>query len=186
MENYSKPESDANQSAALGKEALDAMFPVIYGELHRLAENYLRRENAGHTLQPTALVHEAYLRLRDQRNVDWQNRAQFLGVAANIMRRILVNHAEAKHALKRGGNNPKQSFDELTIFFEQQNLDLLALHEALEKLAAIDAEKARVVELKFFGGLTTEEIAVNLGKSVATIEREWTFARAWLGRKLKR
>ncbi len=176
--------SNPNRNGA-ATPTLDEMFPVIYAELRRLAQNYLRRERADHTLQPTALVHEAYLRLRNQRNVDWQNRAQFLGIAASMMRRILVNHAEAKHAEKRGGNgNVKQSLDEVTVFFEQQNLDLLALHEALKNLAAIDEQKSRVVELKFFGGLTTEEIAEVVGKSVATIEREWTFARAWLCKTL--
>lgn len=165
------------------EKSLDEMFPVIYAELRRLAEIYLRRERGDHTLQPTALVHEAYLRLRNQRTVDWQNREQFLGIAAQMMRRILVNHAEAKNALKRGG--AKQSLDSITIFFERQNLDLLALDEALKRLAAIDEQKSRIVELKFFGGMTTEETARLVGKSVATVEREWSFARAWLGKELK-
>ncbi|MGI8788401.1 MAG: ECF-type sigma factor [Pyrinomonadaceae bacterium] len=165
------------------EKSLDEMFPVIYAELRRLAEIYLRRERGDHTLQPTTLVHAAYFRLRNQRTVDWQNREQFLGIAAQMMRRILVNHAEAKNALKRGG--AKQSLDSITIFFERQNLDLLALDEALKRLAAIDEQKSRIVELKFFGGMTTEETARLVGKSVATVEREWSFARAWLGKELK-
>ena len=165
------------------QNSLDEMFPVIYAELRRLAEIYLRRERGDHTLQPTALVHEAYLRLRDQRNVDWRNREQFLGIAAQMMRRILVNHAEAKNALKRGG--AKCSLDDvLTVFFERQNLDLVAIDEARKRLAAIDEQKSRIVELKFFGGLTTEETARLVNRSVATVEREWTFAKAWLHRAL--
>ena len=130
-------------------------------------------------MQPTALVHEAYLRLRGQHNVDWHNREQFLGIAAQMMRRILVNHAEAKNALKRGG--AKQPLDDvLTVFFEQQNLDLLALDEAMKRLAMLDEQKSRIVELKFFGGLTTAETARVIDRSVATVEREWIFAKAWL------
>ncbi len=167
------------------EKSLDEMFPAIYAELRRIAEIYLRRERGDHTLQPTALVHEAYLRLRNQRSVDWANREQFLGIAAQMMRRILVNHAETKNALKRGG--AKQLLDDsVMIFFEKQNLDLLALDKALKRLAAIDERKSRVVELKFFGGLTTEETARLIGKSVATVEREWSFARAWLHKELKK
>jgi RNA polymerase sigma-70 factor, ECF subfamily len=167
------------------ESSLDEMFPLIYAELHRLAENYLRRERTGHTLQPTALVHEAYLRLRGQNTVDWENREQFLGVAASMMRRILVNHAEAKMALKRGGTQFHESLDSVSVFFNEHNLDLLALDEAMRRLEHLDPQKSRIVELKFFGGLTTEEAARIIGKSGATIEREWTFARAWLARNLK-
>ncbi len=168
---------------AATENSLDEMFPVIYAELRRLAEVYLRRERGDHTLQPTALVHEAYLRLRNQHNVDWQNREQFLGIAAQMMRRILVNHAEAKNALKRGG--AKQSLDDvITVFFERQNLDLLALDEAMKRLAEIDEQKSCIVELKFFGGLTNEETAKLINRSIATVEREWTFAKAWLHRAL--
>jgi RNA polymerase sigma-70 factor, ECF subfamily len=152
------------------KRGLDQMLPVVYEELHRLAAGYLGREAPGHTLQPTALVHEAYLRLIDQRRVDWRNRAQFLGLAAGMMRRILVNHARDRTARKRGGNQERVSL----------SLVEIALEEALQRLAALDERKSRVVELKFFGGLTIEETAEVLGVSGATVEREWAFARAWL------
>lgn len=169
------------------RAALDEMLPLVYDELHRIAANYLRRENVGHTLQPTALVNEAYLRLVDQRNVNWHNRAQFFGIAANLMRRILLTHAERKHAEKRGGARQKKvEFDAVTIFCEEQNLDFLSLEEALRQLAVFDEQKARIIELKFFGGLTNEEIAEVIGKSTKTVERDWTFARAWLKRELDR
>lgn len=177
------PEVDLSKSA---DDSLDEMFPVIYAELRRLAESYLRRERSDHTLQPTALVHEAYLRLKNQHSVDWRNREQFLGIAASMMRRILVNHAEAKFAAKRGGTQYKESFDEITVFFQALNLDLLALDQSLKKLAELDEQKSRIVELKFFGGLTTEETARLIGKSVATVERDWSFARAWLKKELKK
>lgn len=196
--------SDGGGAVANGssRAALDALLPQVYDELHRIAALYLRRERAGHTLQPTALVNEAYLKLIDQRNVDWRNRAQFFGVAANLMRRILLKHAERKRAEKRGGGAVngeavKIALDDskadaaattaaMTIYCDEQNLDFLALDEALEKLAALDAQKARVVELKFFGGLKAEEISEVIGKSVKTVERDWTFARAWLNRELNR
>lgn len=162
------------------KPGLDQMLPVVYDELHRLATQYLGREAPGHTLQPTALVNEAYLRLVDQRRVDWRNRAQFLGLAANMMRRILVNHARDRAAAKRGGNAQQVSLSLLEAPAYRQDVDLIALEDALERLTAIDERKSRVVELKFFGGLTTEEISQVLHVSVATIEREWTFTRAWL------
>ncbi|HEX8734383.1 MAG TPA: sigma-70 family RNA polymerase sigma factor [Pyrinomonadaceae bacterium] len=168
------------------RDALNAMLPLVYDELHRIAANYLRRENAGHTLQPTALVNEAYLKLVDQRNVDWQNRAHFFGIAANLMRRILLKHAERKHAEKRGGHAKKIALDAADVFFEEQNTNFLALEEALQKLAVRDRQKARIVELKFFGGLKTDEIAEVIGKSSKTVERDWIFARAWLKRELKR
>lgn len=162
------------------KEGLDRMLPVVYEELHRLAVQYLGREATGHTLQPTALVNEAYLRLVDQRRVDWRNRAQFVGVAANLMRRILVNHARDRAALKRGGNAEQVSLSLLESPSGRPDVDLIALESALERLAALDERKGRVVEFKFFGGLTTEEIAEVLQVSGATVEREWAFARAWL------
>lgn len=166
------------------KESLDEMLPLVYEELHRLAEKYLRQERPNHTLQPTALIHEVYLRLIDQHSVNWSNRSQFIGLAAQMMRRILVNHAEAHKASKRGDGFNKITFDESIAFFEDQNLDILSLHKALNKLAEHDEQKSRVVELRFFGGLTIEETAEVLEKSTATIEREWTFARAWLRREL--
>ena len=168
------------ESAKSDKEGLDRMLPVVYAELHRLASQYLTRESAGHTLQPTALVNEAYLRLVDQRRVDWRNRAQFVALAANMMRRILVNHARDRVALKRGGDAEKVSLSLLESPSGQPDVDLIALEDALAQLAALDERKSRVVELKFFGGLTTEEIAEVLQISGATVEREWAFARAWL------
>lgn len=162
------------------KRGLDDMLPVVYEELHRLAAAYLSREATGHTLQPTALLNEAYLRLVDQRRVDWRNRAQFLGVAANMMRRILVNHARDRAAQKRGGAAQQVSLSMLEAPSGRPDVDLIALEDALSGLALQDERKSRVVELKFFGGLTTEEIAEVLQISGATVEREWSFARAWL------
>ena len=166
------------------RKALDEMLPFVYAELRRLADGYLRDERRDHTLQPTALVHEAYLRLINQREVDWRNRAQFIGVAAQMMRRILVNHAAAKKADKRGGDAEKVTLDRAVEFMEERNLDVLEVDLALSRLAGVDERKARVVELRFFGGLTTEEIAQVLNVSVATIERDYVFARAWLRREL--
>jgi RNA polymerase sigma-70 factor (ECF subfamily) len=163
------------------KRGLDQMLPVLYEELHRLASLYLSREATGHTLQPTALVHEAYLRLVDQRRVDWRNRAQFLGLAASLMRRILVNHARDRAAKKRGGGGARAvSLSLVEAPSGRPDVELIALEDALQRLAALDERKSRVVELKFFGGLTTAEIAEVLQVSGATIEREWAFARAWL------
>lgn len=162
------------------KRGLDQMLPVVYQELHRLASGYLGREGPGHTLQPTALVHEAYLRLVDQHRVDWRNRAQFFGVAASMMRRILVNHARDRAARKRGGNPERVSLSVVESPSGRPDIELIALEDALGRLAELDERKSRVVELKFFGGLTTEEIAEVLQVSGATVEREWAFARAWL------
>ncbi|CAN5221124.1 sigma-70 family RNA polymerase sigma factor [soil metagenome] len=164
--------------------ALDELLPLVYDELHRLASSYLRRERADHTLQPTALVNEAYLRLIDQHQSHWQNRAQFFGVAAQLMRRILVDHARAHLARKRGGPQFAVSLNHADHFAEQPDVSLLDLHEALSELAAIDPQQSRIVELKFFGGLTIEETAEVTGLSHATIEREWKLARAWLRREL--
>jgi RNA polymerase sigma factor (TIGR02999 family) len=164
---------------------LDACFPLVYDELRRLAGRYLRAEDVGHTLQPTALVHEAYLRLVGQRNVDWRNRAQFLGIAAEMMRRILVNHAVARRTAKRGGGAPRIALDETLRVLEADDVDLLALDGALGALAAVDARASRVVELRFFGGLGIEETAEVLGVSPATVKRDWTVARAWLRRELR-
>jgi RNA polymerase sigma factor (TIGR02999 family) len=162
------------------KRGLDDMLPIVYEELHRQAVAYLSREATGHTLQPTALVNEAYLRLVDQHRVDWRNRAQFLGLAASMMRRILVNHARDRSAQKRGGVAQAVSLSLLEAPSGRPDVDLIALEDALGRLAAQDERKSRVVELKFFGGLTTEEIAEVLQISGATVEREWSFARAWL------
>src|SRR5262249_5842525 len=162
------------------KQGLDQMLPVVYEELHRLASHYLSQEATGHTLQPTALVHEAYLRLIDQRRVDWRNRAQFLGLAASMMRRILVNQARDRAAQKRGGKAQPVSLSLVESPSGRPDVELIALEDALGRLAALDPRKGRVVELKFFGGLTIEEIAEVLHVSGATVERDWAFARAWL------
>jgi RNA polymerase sigma factor (TIGR02999 family) len=166
--------------------ALDKLMPLVYSELHRLAGAYLRRERPGHTLQPTALVNEAYLRLVDQKNARWQNRAQFFGVAAQLMRRILVDHARQHQAAKRGGSDLRRlSITSAEPVANKSELDLLALHEALEELTKIDPQQGRVVELKFFGGLSIEETAEVMGIGHATVERDWKMARAWLRRKLE-
>ena len=160
--------------------AHDEELPFVYAELRRLARRYMGEERRNHTLQPTALVHEAYLRLIDQRRVDWNNRAQFVGLAAVMMRRILVNHARDRAAAKRGGALEQLSVSAIEGACMTPAVDVLALNDVLDRLAALDARKARVVELKFFGGLTTEEIGEVLELSAATIERDWSFARAWL------
>jgi RNA polymerase sigma factor (TIGR02999 family) len=166
------------------KEALSELMPVVYDELRRLAGGYLRREPPNHTLQATALVHEAYLHLIDQRNVRWQNRAHFFGIAATLMRRILVEHARSRQAIKRGGAESKLSLDEAMGFSKQPDVDLLALDDALIGLAAIDPQKSRMVELRFFGGLTVEETAEVLGVAPITVHRAWRIIKAWLRQEL--
>ena len=166
--------------------ALEQLMPLVYSELRRLAANYLRREREGHTLQPTALVNEAYLKLVDQRNPKWQNRAHFYGIAAQVMRRILVDHARMRDAEKRGGaNQHRLSITSAEAISTKPNFDVLALHEALEELTAMDPQQGKIVELKFFGGLSIEEVAEVLGIGHATVERDWKMARAWLRRKLE-
>lgn len=160
--------------------ARSALQPLVYEELRRIARLYLRRERPDHTLQATALVHEAYLRLIDQRSVDWRNRAQFIGLAATMMRRVLINYARERSAAKRGGGAERVSLTVAEGMAESPAVDVVALHEALEQLEAIDARKSRIVELKFFGGLTTVEAADVLEVSHATVERDWKVARAWL------
>lgn len=162
------------------RNALDEMVPLVYHELHRLAEHYLGGEREDHTLQPTALVHEAYMRLINQRAVDWRNRAQFMGVAAGIMRRILINHARDRAAGKRVGNREQISLSLVEAAAGNTEVELTDLEDALQRLNTIDPRKAKVVELKFFGGLTMDEIGEVIGISRATVEREWSFARAWL------
>jgi RNA polymerase sigma factor (TIGR02999 family) len=162
------------------REALDQLMPAVYEELHRLAVARLRHERSDHTLQPTALVHEAYLRLIDQKQADWRNRAQFFGLAAAMMRRILVNHARDRAAQKRGGAAERVSLSAAAEWAGEQDLDLLGLDDALSRLAALDARKGQIVDLKFFAGLNTEEIAEVLQISPSTVERDWRFARAWL------
>ncbi|HEU4766199.1 MAG TPA: sigma-70 family RNA polymerase sigma factor [Pyrinomonadaceae bacterium] len=166
------------------KAALDELMPVVYDELRRLARIHLSRERPDHTLQTTALVHEAYLRLVDQRSVNWQNRAQFFGIAAQMMRRILINHAKDRHAQKRQGYATKVSLDEAVSFFERREVDLMALDEALNGLAALDPQQAQIVELRFFGGLTIDEVSEVLNISPATTKREWDSAKLWLRRQL--
>jgi len=163
-----------------GEQTRDQMVKLVYDELRRLARAFLFRERADHTLQPTALVHEAYLRLIDQRQVDWTNRAQFVGVAAVMMRRILVNHARDRVADKRGGEATRVSLSLVAGRGAAPSVDLIAVHDALDALETIDGRKSRIVELKFFGGLTIAEIAELMQLSPATIEREWSFSRAWL------
>jgi len=170
----------AHTGDRVDEDARDQMLPLVYDELRRLARAFLARERSGHTLQATALVHEAYLKLVDQRQVDWTNRAQFIGVAAVMMRRILVNHARDRAADKRGGEAERVSLSLAGTFDEAPSVDLMALHNAVDALATIDKRKSRVVELKFFGGLTIAEIAELMKLSPATIEREWAFSRAWL------
>ncbi len=166
--------------------ALDKLMPMVYAELRRLASNYLRRERADHTLQPTALVNEAYLKLVDQKNAKWQNRAQFFGISAQLMRRILVDHARQHQAAKRGGSDQQRlSITSAEGLATQPVVDLLALNEALDELAKMDPQQSRIVELKFFAGLSIEETAEVLGIGHATVERDWKMARAWLRRQLE-
>jgi RNA polymerase sigma factor (TIGR02999 family) len=168
-----------------GRQSLDSLLPIVYQELRRLAASYLRREKPGQTLQPTALVHEAYLRLMKDRPDRWQNRAHFCAIAAHSMRQILIERARARGAQKRGGGRPRVTLDEALVAGGERSIDLVALDEALERLAAMDPEQARLVELRFFGGLTVEETAEALDMSPATVKRHWTVARAWLARELE-
>ena len=169
------------------QSAGDQLLPAVYAELHRQAARAMRREADDHTLQATALVHEAYLRLVDQRRIEWRNRAQFFGVAAQTMRRILVDHARGQHAAKRGGGMQQITLSDANqpaAADSDNSVDILALHDALDRLAALDPEQARLVELRYFGGLNIEETADALGISPATVKREWAVARAWLRREL--
>jgi len=167
------------------QEALNKLIPLVYDELHKLASRYLRRERRDHTLQTTAVVHEAYLKLVNQRDANFENRLHFFAVAAQIMRRILVDYARRHHASKRGGDLYKLSLDEALVTSEEKGADLLALDEALERLAAIDQRQSRVVELRVFAGLTLEETAQALNISPSTVRREWSMAKAWLHRQIK-
>jgi RNA polymerase sigma factor (TIGR02999 family) len=166
------------------RPALDALTPLVYEELRRLARSYLRREKPGHTLQPTALVHDAYLRLVDSRLPDWRDRAHFYGVAAHLMRQILVDHARERNAVKRGGGAIHLSIAEDLAVLPEHQIDLVALDDALERLAACGPRKAQVVELRFFGGLNEDEIAEVLKVSAVTVRRDWQFSKAWLLREL--
>lgn len=166
--------------------ALDALTPVVYDELRKLAHRYLMRERHDHTLQSTALVHEAYMRLIDQKHVQWQNRAHFFGVAAQMIRRILCDHARAHQTAKRGGGAAKLSLDEALAVPGGRDLNIVALDEALRQLEELDPKQSRIIELRFFTGLSIEETAEVMGISPATVKREWTTARAWLFRELQR
>lgn len=168
------------------EKALDRLMPLVYDELHRLATAYIRRERREHTLQPTALVNELFLKFFDQRRMSWQNRAQFFGVAAQIMRRILVDHARAHYSSKRGGDRFCISLKNVEAFGAQPDADLLELHDLLNRLETIDPAQARIVELRFFGGLTIKETAEVMNISHATVEREWRTAKAFLKRELTR
>jgi RNA polymerase sigma factor (TIGR02999 family) len=167
------------------KAALDKLVPVVYQELRRLARHYMRRERPGHTLQTSALVNEAYMRLVDYRHMRWQSRAHFFAVAAQAMRRILVEHARKRHFAKRGAGGVKVSFDEAAIVSQEQASDLVALDDALTSLETMDPRKARIVELRYIGGLNIEETAEVLDISPATVQREWRAAKAWLYREIQ-
>ncbi|HEX5230348.1 MAG TPA: sigma-70 family RNA polymerase sigma factor [Bryobacteraceae bacterium] len=166
--------------------ALEKLMPLVYGELRRLASSYLRRERQHHTLQSTALVNEAFLRLVNQQHVQWRNRAHFYGIAAQMIRRILVDYARSQHAEKRGAGAVKLELDEAIAAVAQADLDLLGLNDALEKLAGFDERQSKIVELRFFAGLSVEETAEVLQLSPATVKREWQTARAWLFREITR
>jgi RNA polymerase sigma factor (TIGR02999 family) len=168
------------------REALDQLMPAIYQELHKIAGSYLRRERAEHTLQPTALIHEAYLRLVGPNLPSFKSRTHFYGVAAHVMRQILVEHARARGAAKRGAGGQKVSLDDVTLFSAERTADLVALDDALTTLAGFDERKSKVIELRFFAGLSLDDTADALGVSVATISRELRLAQAWLHRELDR
>ena len=166
--------------------ARDELIPLVYEELRRLAHRYMNRERPGHTLQTSALVNEAFVRLVDQRDVHWQNRAHFFGIAAQMMRRILVDHARSRHYAKRGGDARQVSFDEALIVSEERTAEVVALDEALKGLAEIDQRKSQIVELRFFGGLSIDETAEVLKVSPGTVMRDWTLAKAWLRKQIVR
>jgi RNA polymerase sigma factor (TIGR02999 family) len=168
------------------RKALDELLPLVYDELHRQAHRFLRRERQNHTLQTTALIHEAYLTLIEQNRISWQNREHFFAISANLMRRILVNHANARHRQKRGGSAENLALDDsILISTEKSDFDLLALDEALTRLAEMDKQQAEIVELRYFSGLTIEEAAKVIGISPATVKRDWKMTKAWLYRELK-
>jgi len=168
------------------RHAGEQLFADVYTELRALAARYLHRERKDHTLQPTALVHEAYLKLVGQTRVDWQGRARFLAIAAQAMRQILVDHARRHRAAKRGGNRHRIALDDNLVIKSNRNVDLLALEDALTKLAKLDLRQTQMIELRFFGGLSIAEVAKVMGMSKRSVEREWTMVRAWLRRELSR
>jgi RNA polymerase sigma factor (TIGR02999 family) len=164
--------------------ALDSLMPLVYGELRRLAHCYMRRERVGHTLQTTALINEAYLRLVEQQHVQWHNRAHFFAISAQLMRRILVDHARSHTRVKRGGGVLKMSLDEAVVPSQKRAAELVALDDALQSLATVDLRKSQVVELRFFGGLSVEETAEVLKVTPMTVTRDWKTAKAWLHREM--
>jgi RNA polymerase sigma factor (TIGR02999 family) len=168
------------------EEALEKLVPLVYDELRRIARRYMKREPAGHTLQTTALVNEAYLRLIEQKGMKWQNRAHFFAISAQLMRRILVSMARARHANKRGGEARQVSLDEALVISEERAAELVALDEAMNELAALDPRRSQVVELRYFGGLSVEETAEVLKISPETVMRDWKRAKAWLYTELNR
>ena len=168
------------------QKALEKLVPLVYDELRRIARRYMEREPAGHTLQTTALVNEAYLRLVEQKSMKWQNRAHFFGISAQLMRRILVSMARARHASKRGGEARQVSLDEALVISEERAVELVALDEAMNELAALDPRRSRVVELRYFGGLSVEETAEVLKISPETVMRDWKRAKAWLYTELNK
>lgn len=172
------------EASAGAADAPGRLLELVYEDLRRLASAYMKNERSDHTLQATALVHEAYIRLVDWENVTWQNRAQFFAVAAEVMRKILIDHARKRGASKRGA--PKFELDEAVGYADEKEFDILAMEEVLQSLERLDRRKAKIVELRFFGGLSIEETAHVLDVSITTVKREWTFARAWLQRELKR
>lgn len=164
--------------------ARDELISVVYQELHRLAHHYMKRESPGHTLQTSALVNEAFVRLVDQRNVQWQNRSHFYAIAAQMMRRILVDYARSLRYAKRGGGARPVSLDDALMVSEERSAEVVNVHEALERLAKFDSRKAQIVELRFFGGLSIQETAEMLGVSAGTVMRDWTLAKAWLHKEM--
>jgi RNA polymerase sigma factor (TIGR02999 family) len=172
--------------SAGNERALAELTPLVYDELHQQAARYLRRERPGHSLQTTALINEAYLRLIDAKDVQWQSRTHFFAIAANLMRRILVDHARRRDAEKRGGSQIRLTLDGVLAVAKETDVDLLAIDEALDRLAAIDSQQARVVELRFFSGLSVDETAAALGVSPKTVKRDWSVARAWLRREIEK
>jgi RNA polymerase sigma-70 factor, ECF subfamily len=185
----SKSDQSSRVPAATGSgnsEKTNQLVQLLYGELRRLAASYLRRESSGHTLQPTALVNEAYLRLVQQDDGQWKDRNHFFSIAAQMMRRVLVDHARRSQAVKRGGPLPKLSLDQAIVYSRENAGELLLLDELMERLSEADPQQARVVELRVFGGLTVEEAAQVLGVSAPTIKRDWAMAKAWLAREMDR
>lgn len=166
-------------------EALDELLPIVYQELHRQAENFMRHERSNHTLQTTALIHEAYLKLVDQNRMEWENRSQFFGIAANLMRRVLIDYARTRKRKKRGGREEDLPFrEDLMVATKERNINVLALDEALNQLSEMDERQGRIVELRYFGGLSIIETAKVLDVSVATVKRDWSMAKAWLHRQI--